>query len=498
MFWAILLLASVEPDAIERVRLMVPVLANVEDDRFAVTRLARLGRAVCRYDGETAGFVFRAGAARQNRAQLGGSLAAWQELLASAGGCDAALAASLAASAAVRPPDLVWLAREIHRAMDDVKDEPQDAASRVEPAVAVFPDLSRRAQEDFITFLLRLRKEDEDRADQMFHETVRFLGLQPARAVVPLFVLGNYLYADSENKQDLLSPAEVHELPLYDLRVVRREGSPDAAWFYLRTLGDCLQDDLESFALSVQLYPPARAYSDAIAEPFRRRIDRLTGLEGAAEVSARFPPVVEDLRPGFRNWQRELQVSDLAAFADASDALRSGQRDLALALSRQVRPGLKLALLFLGVAAAADKAGDRLEGTQVRALAAREFEHTRLQDQPWLWMAAAGLEPQHEAAFFALGQAVKAWNESDASHGRGAAGDFRAGAFGFVERVANRRFPLNVPGVTGYAFADIAPVFAFDVDRLEAEVAAFKNQQRRLDAQIEVLALRLRRRPRLN
>ena len=492
VFWTILLLASIEPDAVERVRLMVPVLARVEDDRFAVTRLARLGRAVCRYDGETAAFVFRTGAARQSQAQLGGSLTAWQELLASAGGCDPVLAASLAASAAVRPPDLAQLAREIHWAMDRVKDEPQDAASRIEPAVAVFPDLSRGAQEDFVTFLLRLRKEDEERADEMFHETVRFLGLQPARAVVPLFVLGNYLYADSEDKQDFLSPVEVHELPLYDLRVVRREGSPDAAWFYLRTLGDCLQDNLESFALAVQLYPRAREYSNALAEPFHRRIDRLAGVEGAAEVSARFPPVVENLRPGLRKWQRELQVSDLAAFAEARDALLSGQRDLAFALSRQVRPGLKLALLFLGVAAAAEKAGDRLQGTQVLTLAAREFEHTRVRDQPWLWMAAAGLQPQHEAALFALGQAVKAWNELDASHGREAAGDIRGSAFGFVERVMGRQFPLNVPGVTGYAFADIAPVFAFDLDRLEAEVAAFKNQERRLDGQIEVLALRLR------
>jgi hypothetical protein len=50
--------------------------------------------------------------------------------------------------------------------MDNVKDEPEDAANRVEPAVAVFSDLPRRAQEDFVVFLLRLRKEDEDYADR--------------------------------------------------------------------------------------------------------------------------------------------------------------------------------------------------------------------------------------------------------------------------------------------------------------------------------------------
>lgn len=79
------------------------------------------------------------------------------------------------------------------------------------------------------------------------------------------------------------------------------------------------------------------------------------------------------------------------------------------------------------------------------------------------------------------------------SHGRKAAGDIRASAFGFVERAGGRQFPLDVPGVTGYAFADIAPVFASDLDRLEATVAGFENQERRLDAEIDVLALRLRR-----
>jgi hypothetical protein len=267
VLWTILLLASIDANALERVRSMARVLAEVEDDRFAVTRIAKLGSAVCRYDGETAAFVFRTGAARQSRAQFGGSLVAWQELLASAAGCDPALAKLLAASASVRPPDLVRLARDIHWAMDNVKDEPEDAVNRVEPAVAVYADLSRQAQEDFVMFLLRLRKENGDRADEIFHETVRFLGLQPARAVVPLFVLGNYLYADSEDKKDVLSGAEVDGLPLYDLRVARPDGSPDAAWFYLRTLGDCLQDDLESFALAVQLYPRARILRSARRSP---------------------------------------------------------------------------------------------------------------------------------------------------------------------------------------------------------------------------------------
>ena len=283
-------------------------------------------------------------------------------------------------------------------------------------------------------------------------------------------------------------------LLLYDLTVARPDGSPDAAWFYLRTLGDCLQNDLESLALAIQMYPRAREYSEVLAEPLRRRIDRLADLEGAAAVSARFQPVVEDLRPGLRKWQQEQQLSDLTAFDEARDALRSGQRDLAFALSRRVRPGLKLALLFLGVASATEKAGDQIEGTQVLALAAHEFDRTRVRDRPWLWMAAAGLQPQHDAAFFALGQAIKAWNELDASHGREGAGDIRAGAFGFVERVKDRQFPLVVPGVTSYAFADTAQVFAFDLDRLEAAVAGFKNQEHRLDAQIDVLVLRLQER----
>ena len=58
-------------------------------------------------------------------------------------------------------------------------------------------------------------------------------------------------------------------------------------------------------------------------------------------------------------------------------------------------------------------------------------------------MAAAVSNRMHEAAFFAVGQAVKAWNESDASQGRDAAGDIRASPFGLVERVAGRQFPLD-------------------------------------------------------
>src|SRR5262245_4288834 len=79
-------------DALFRARTMAKALERVDDSRLAIGGLAKLGSIVCRHDVETATYIFRTAAARQNRAQSGGSLPAWLELIASAKGCSETLA----------------------------------------------------------------------------------------------------------------------------------------------------------------------------------------------------------------------------------------------------------------------------------------------------------------------------------------------------------------------------------------------------------------------
>ncbi|MCP5112419.1 MAG: hypothetical protein GY953_16465, partial [bacterium] len=271
-------------DALMRARTLANVLDRVEDSRLAVSGLARLGSVVCRHEYETARYVFTIGAERQQLAGFRGSLVAWQELIASAAGCDEALASEVAAIVEIRGPRIEWLESEIRAAWKELEDEPRDAASRVEPAVPFFRELSVEAQEDFVAFLLELRLEEEEIADRMFLDAVRYIRLDPAGSLPALFVLGNYVYTSPDG---VLTPLEAGGVRVYDLTLGRPESAPDAAWFYLVAAGDGLTiptDDphgpVRRFLLARQLHPRVARYSQTLADHYRTHLD-----QAAAEVS---------------------------------------------------------------------------------------------------------------------------------------------------------------------------------------------------------------------
>ncbi|MCC6862913.1 MAG: hypothetical protein IT158_30340 [Bryobacterales bacterium] len=484
--------------ALMRARAMAATLGRLDDHRLAVTGLARLGRAVCRPDLETARYIFRTGAVRQGEAGSRGSLTAWHELLASASGCDPALAAELAAAVTVRLPSLEEIERDVRKAFDDVRDEPRDAANLLEGAIPVFRDLSLPAQEGFVMTLLDLRLEIEDRADELFLDTLRYLELDPAGAVPALFVLGNYFYASPAllarppDEQNKVTRIETPDLFYYDLTAERPETSPDAAWSYLVAVGNAIsiptRDSAERahrYLLARQLYSRVAEYPGRLAALYRACLEQSTD-SAPAEAAARMEGWLQRAVPGS---VRDVSA-DLEDFNKARGLLRAGEYDLALAQTAKVGRGVKKALLYLAFAAVKLEARDTSVALQMIHLAGREFDHVPPRERPWLWLARAGLEARADpdAALTTLGEAVKSWNDRDAGGRSGSWSGLRGGASGYVER----RFWLWMPGVDGYTFPDIVPRLASDLDRLDAILAGLRSPERRIDAQVQALKLRLK------
>ncbi|MCP5115151.1 MAG: hypothetical protein GY953_30330 [bacterium] len=482
-------------DALLRVRTMAKVLDRVDDSRLAVSGLARLGRVVCQHDYETAHYVFETGAARQQQAAYRGSLAAWQELIAPAAGCDDALAAGLAASVEIRKPRIEWLESEIRAAWEDLEDEPREAASRMEPAVPFFRELSVGGQEDFVAFLVELWLEEEETADRMFLDAVRYLRLDPAGALPALFVLGNYPYTSPDGA---LTPVAAGGIEVYDLTIERPESAPDSAWFYLLAVGDALAipaDDpngaVRRFFLAHQLYPRVERLSERLADLYRAHLE---------QAAAKVPPALtafaeERLNPVVAPPDQPVE---LARFGVIREYLRQGDLDTAFALTRDAPPGVKRALLYLSFAAVTLDAGDEIRSAQMLQLAAREHDRSSRRHRPWLWTMQAGLQVTIEldGAFTALSQAVKTWNEWDTSPRYGDHPAIRPTAIGFVERAGSadgvRQFLLRVPGVERHTFTEVLPAFGqADLDRVDAILAGLKNPDRRVDAQINAIAVRL-------
>lgn len=480
-------------DALMRARTMAQTLDRMDDNRLAVSGLARLGSVVCRYDYETARYVFQTGASRQQRAGNRGSLVASKELMASAVSCDEGLAAEMAARVAIRKPRIEWLEDEIRAAREDLEDEegdPIDAAARAERAIPFLCELSGDGQEDFVAFLIALRLEQEELADHMFGEALRYMRFDPAGSLWSLFVLGNYLYTSPKGDLTLVDLG----VWVYDLRVPRPESAPDTARFFLEAAGDALDfradhpdDRALRFLLAHQLIPHVDFQARHLADQYQTSLDQAT-----ADV----PQELIELAAGQLQPITDLDARDVGPpepFDTIRRYLQQGEVETAFALVREVRSPLKRALLYLGFAGVALDGGDEIGFARMLQLAAREHDGAPVRLRPWLWTAHAGLQASIDAdgAFIALTRAVETWKD-----GYLAGAAIRPSALGFIERVGppgrGRHFLLWVPGVDHYTLADVLPAFGLaDVDRVDSILAGLNNPDRRIEAQIAALAVRL-------
>lgn len=530
-------------DALFRAQMLAMLYDRMEDNRLSVQGLAKLGRVVCRHDPGLARDIFLTGAARQQKASTRGSLTAWTELLGAAYGCDKPMAAAVAARVRIVAPSPESLEREVRGALEDsadAEDDLREALERVEPAVPYFRDLSVKGQENFVIFLLKLRRKAEDRADQMFFDTIHYLGLHPSGALPPLFVLGNYLYTSPDvlglprDKQSTVSPKAMGDLQVYDLRAGRPNSSPDAAWFYLHAVADSMAipqagtaGESQRYVLAYQLYPRAAEYSDQLAREYRRFLEASSqqishDIAALAEERFRAATLAPDSQEGSRlarfhaYWSahqydaaREVasderrselkeRMRQLADFAEIRDSLDGGSIDVALALTRIIEPGIRRALLYLALTAASLDRKEKYRPVEMLRLAAREFDQCPLRLRPVLWLADAQLQAQIQLddAYLALAQAVKTWNEWDSEVHDELTPGVRASVIGFVERVeadgVARQFWLRLHGVHGYRFADVLPAFAkADAQRVDSIVSGVRSPEPRQEAEIQALAARL-------
>jgi hypothetical protein len=269
-----------------------------------------------------------------------------------------------------------------------------------------------------------VRREIEERGDQLFLDTVRYLDFNPNGATPALFVLGNYLHTSPEilagprDRQSVLSPVRAGGIYFYDLTAVRPEASPDAACFYLLAVSHSITDLVSDSAdhahrclLARQLESRAAEYSERLAALYRasiRQSREATPYEAAAEVAQRTRAVAMASAMDFgsgrlfafnaawsaRRFQEAREaasgsqpLADLAEFGEAREFLRAGQQDTAFALTAKVNRGVKKALLYLGSASAKLQARDPAGALQIIHLAAPRVRARRSAPAP---LAVAG------------------------------------------------------------------------------------------------------------
>lgn len=515
-------------DTMARVRAMTATLARSEDSRLALGGLAQIGRLVCRYDKDEARVVFLAAADSQLRLNGRISWRMWQQVVLSAGACDQRLGAELTDRMKIRPPSAEALESGIREGLENVEDDPARAADKLEPPVPFFRQLSVRGQEDFVRLLLESRRDDFERSDAVFADTLGYVALQPAGAAGALFALGNYLYTAPDvlsgdfTRQALLTAVDAGDLRVYELTVERPEDPPELTTAYLEVVGQALtisSDDPRRFLLAYQLYPRAAEVSDVLARQYRAVLDAGSDPSTSQEVLAQFRPLAAEssgagtldafhaawsarrfdaartILGGYPMGPAKDRLVQLVQFGEAAESLQAGDIDGALALARPLQSDLSRTLLYLGAGATALSSDSSLAASLL-SLAAGAVDKCPATSRSTLWLTLAALQARSDsaAAFLALGQSVKTGNEAGA---RSTGNDIRASETGFIATWGagggrRSQFWLRVPGVDGYTFATTLPALvAGDADRVDSILSSIKNADRCQEARIQALAARL-------
>lgn len=387
-----------------------------------------------------------------------------------------------------------------------------------------------------VSFLLRLRHQSETAADELYQTTLSRLAAEPVVDGLSLMELGAYVFTSPFTNQELeergaVIMQSVGNSVVINLSLARPGMSPDAARAYLATAADILsrrptdpQQQRLYYVTAYQLLPHAQRLAPALAPRLAVALQALTpdvpqALTQQSAYAALAPtenytfgdtlreldeigePVAHDQRAMLlatglcfagdfakarvvaervREQAARSKVLNLIGAADATKLLERGATDAAEEAAGKLAPSVERAVLWLTVARARSRAGERARASE--ALNALLRDARRLDDgrQPFLLLAAAGESARFDAAgaLQIFNEAVKALN----------AGTGKPVKWTEVVEVGGRGFQFALRGLDdANTIAAIRQLYAADPQGAEA-VALTLRHERLLGPALRALA----------
>ncbi|HWR50646.1 MAG TPA: hypothetical protein VN428_06040, partial [Bryobacteraceae bacterium] len=411
--------------------------------------------------------------------------------------------------------------RDARSAIGSEEDESR-AASLLERAAPELPYVPVEQMVAFTDVLLELRRDSAEQGDQAFAAALEALMADRTAALQALFATGNYVFGPSRGSEQEIESREAGSGVAFRLEFDRPGATEAAAVAYFEAAVAVLDASSKSGdeaeldrQFASQLMPHARRLAPDIAEDFARIARRLGVADSSVDaerpevsraaegqILARFrlhwvtgqSHSARETISGLLKQPARQQMNTLADFAEAREALRTKQPDLATAISYAMAGGAHKTLVHLGLAAYA-LAQKSPEGARDLAfLALREALTAPPEHRPGLQIIAARVlsKVDTEAAFGTLSYAVDSLNAIDAARPHTST-PVRLTNWGFSEAVAlaheRRSFALVLPGLPspdlGAAVADLA---AIDAARTEDILFRLRSERRLAEALVTLSA----------
>ena len=410
----------------------------------------------------------------------------------------------------------------------------------------------------FVMFLVQLRTQSEAEADSLFLQALGQAAARPSGVAEALSILGQYPFTHRFAKgpgETGLFVTSVGNGGLYDISKNRSTIPLGVTRAYLTAAVQLLLlpvadpgERASRYGLAYQLLPMARQFAPELAPLLEQRMQELSSALPEKLTQGTVPE-----RLGFKTKSTEEMVGEidetldverreelryfaftsywlagqfakareiaqqmddrdlrrqaltLVDFGEALETLREGDRETALQLTADLPPGVKRALLYLGVAAEHVKEGESDRALDALRLSLEDTGRVDLRHRPYLLLAmskvAASVDQQWAVTI--LQQAVDALNDMDhrekGTHGAGPGSSSRdsrsrgvpapegveiratSNGFNITFGWGGRRsgLYLRIPGVTGYDLPNVLPAFATaDAEQVEAIVSGLHSERR--------------------
>jgi hypothetical protein len=390
---------------------------HLHDPVVATYALGRLAETVCSKDPVAGTALFRdslerlrvltpkAFSSARRRLPLPTFTALWKSLTPAAEKCAPELAdlADTERAEAKMSEERQQAPENLKRAFSSVGSDPDRAAQLAEAAISA----SEPALLDIPTltlFLSSLRERAGDLADEFFPDALDFIASDPQPSPGLLLELGKYLftaprYRDLPDEQQAGETYRVGGTTIANFAANRQSANSDDMRLYIDAVvkvlsasNDSYYDPVAAYAIGFQMLPKAEDIAPEIAGDLRKAVAQVAQLAGSgvAQVQAalgglgagdpqggegprkryrlvgralsaaaggRFPEA-RDLVKGVDDVPVQSQARSLIDFAESAGAI--GERDLqwSFTLANTLKGGVKRALLYAGLAAAAPNRDD--------------------------------------------------------------------------------------------------------------------------------------------
>jgi hypothetical protein len=363
------------------------------------------------------------------------------------------------------------------RAKAKMQDERQQAPQNLGQAISLVtsdPDRAAQLARAAITasdpmlldiptltfFMSNLRDRAGDVADELFPDALNFIASAPQPSPGLLLEFGKYLFTSPRYRElpDVEQASETYKVgstSIANFAANRKSASSDdirqyidAALKVLTATDDPYYDPLAAYAIGYQLLPKADDFAPDITDDLRKAVavvralaggqagqvesafasggaadpeggegprkrDRLVGRVLAAVVAGKFAEA-RDMLTSVDDMPVRSQVGPLIEFAESAAALERKDVQWSFTLANGLRGGVKRALLYAGLAAAARDHGERLG---YAALALRDIELLPAEQRMKITSGLAGamLRADADNGFSALKLYVQAANDAYSS-----------------------------------------------------------------------------------